>query len=80
MLKKTVQISYRRGTQQVSLTTQVSQQTIKNKIHILEFLPHDQVAEHKKTMKHLYMDADEDHIALLFCEKKSGLIKAKNNG
>ena len=36
-LEEAVQISYRRGGEEISVTTQVSKQTIKNKIHQLKF-------------------------------------------
>lgn len=37
MLKEAVQTSYRRGGEETSLTTDVKKQTVKNKIHGLEF-------------------------------------------
>ena len=37
MLKESVQTSYRRGGEETSLTTDVKKQTVKNKIHALEF-------------------------------------------
>ena len=37
MLKEAVQTSYRRGGEETSLTTDVKKQTVKNKIHALEF-------------------------------------------
>ena len=84
MLKEAVQTSYRRGGEQTSLAAQVSRQTVKNKIHALEFPADGYVTEKKKTVDCLYIDADEDHVALQFREKKGDLIKAengvKNNG
>ena len=57
---------------------------MKNKIRALKFPPNDQVPEKKKIVKYLYIDADEDHVALPFREKKGDLIKGehgrKNNG
>ena len=80
MLKEAVQTSYRRGGEQASLAAQVSRQTVKNKIHALEFPPDDSAPEQKKTVDYLYMDADEDHVALQFHEKKGDLTKAENGG
>ena len=84
MLEEAVQTSYQRGAQQVSLSTQVSRQTVKNKVHSLEFPPSSHIPEQKKTVDFLYIDADEDHVALQFREKKGDLTKAengvKNNG
>ena len=84
MLEEAVQTSYQRGAQQVSLGTQVSRQTVKNKIHALKFPPATQTSEPKKKVDWLYIDADEDHVALQFREKKGDLVKAengvKNNG
>lgn len=37
MLKEAVQTSYRRGGEETNLTTDVKKQTVKNKIHALEF-------------------------------------------
>lgn len=82
MLEEAVQTSYRRGGEEVSLTTQVSKQTVKNKIHQLEF-PKQEEAKKKKEVEYLYIDADEDHVSLQFHEKKGDLIrnekKRKNN-
>ena len=83
MLEEAVQTSYRRGGEAASLTAEVSKQTVKNKIHHLEF-PKDTVNDkHKKTVDYLYIDADEDHVSLQFRDRKGDLIKnekgQKNN-
>ena len=84
MLEEAVQTSYQRGGQQVGLATQVSRQTVKNKIHALNFPPDRHIPEHKKMVDYLYIDADEDHVALQFLKKKGDLTTAengvKNNG
>lgn len=69
MLEEAVQTSYRRGGEAASLTTDVSKQTVKNKIHQLKF-PSKEEPEQKKKVEYLYIDADEDHISLQFQEKK----------
>ena len=84
MLEEAVQTSYQRGGQQASLCTQVSRQTVKNKIHALEFPKASHTPEEKKNVDWLYIDADEDHVALQFQKNKGDLTKAengvKNNG
>lgn len=84
MLKEAIQNSYRRRAEQVSLQAEVSRRTVKNKIYALKFPPDNQVPKKKKTVKYLYIDADEAPIALQFREKKGDLTKAangiKNNG
>ena len=84
MLEEAVQTSYRRGGEQAGLTDGVSRQTVKNKIHSLDFPPDEHMPEQKKRVDYLYIDADEDHVALQFREKKGDLVKAengvKNNG
>lgn len=84
MLEEAVQTSYERGAKQASITTQVSRQTVKNKIHSLKFPFEQNTPEEKKKVDYLYIDADEDHVALQFQEKKGDLTKAqngvKNNG
>ena len=84
MLKEAVQTSYQQGAEHTSLTSKVSRQTVKNKIHQLKFPPDDRIPEQKKRVDYLYLDADEDHVALQFREKKGDITKAengiKNNG
>lgn len=84
MLKEAVQTSYRRGGEEVSLTTQVSKQTVKNKIHRLNFPKNEDQVTKKKKVDYLYIEADEDHVSLQFREKKGDLVeneyRRKNNG
>lgn len=77
MLKEAVQTSYQRAAQHVSLRTPVTRETVKNKIHALKFPPVPYKSETKKTVDWLYIDADEDHVALQFNEKKETLRKEK---
>lgn len=78
MLEEAVQTSYRRGGEEASLTTDVSKQTVKNKIHQLEF-PQMEEPEEKKKVDYLYIDADEDHVSLQFREKKGDLTENENH-
>lgn len=78
IFEEAVQTSYERGGQQASLTTQVSRQTVKNKIHSLRFPPEPDTPQRKRKVDYLYIDADEDHVALQFQKKRKDLTKAKN--
>ena len=77
MLKEAVQSSYRRGGEETSLTTDVNKQTVKNKIHALEFPRNEEKPEKKKEVEYLYIEADEDHVSLQFREKKGDLVEMK---
>jgi hypothetical protein len=78
LLKEAVQTSYRRGGEECSLTTEVSKQTVKNKIHQLEFPKNEELPAKKKEVEYLYIDADEDHVSLQFREEKGDLIENEN--
>lgn len=78
LLEEAVQTSYRRGGEEVSLMAEVSKQTVKNKLHQLQF-PEEEVPEEKKIVDYLYIDADEDHVSLQFREKK-GDLQTNENG
>ena len=79
MLKEAVQTSYRRGGEETSLTTDVKKQTVKNKIHALEFPKNTEEPEKKKEVEYLYIEADEDHASLQFREKKGDLKENENH-
>lgn len=79
MLEEAVQTSYRRGGEETSLTTQVSKQTVKNKIHRLNFPKNEDKLEKKKEVDYLYIEADEDHVSLQFREKKGDLTENENH-
>lgn len=79
MLKEAVQTSYRRGGEETSLTTDVKKQTVKNKIHELEFPRNEEKPEKKKEVEYLYIEADEDHASLQFREKKGDLKENENH-
>ena len=79
MLEEAVDSSYRKGGLRVSLTDKVSKQTVKNKIHKLNFIePEKQVKTTKKQVPYLYIDADEDHVSLQYLEKKGRSILEGN--
>ncbi len=78
LLAEAVQSSYRRGGEAVSLLTDVSKQTVKNKIHGLEF-PECSKPESKRTVKYLYIEADEDHVSLQYQDHKGDLQENENH-
>lgn len=64
LYKEAAQTSYRRAGEAVCLTEDtVSKQTVKDKVQALIF-PEDRYVGTKKCVDYLYIDADEDHIAL----------------
>ena len=78
LLEEAVQTSYRRGGEEVSLESEVSKQTVKNKIHQLEFPKNTEKPTEKKVVEYLYIDADEDHVSLQYRESKGDLKKDGN--
>ena len=74
MLEEAVQTSYRRGGEGCSLGAEVSKQTVKNHLHALKFPETYKKPERKKAVDYLYIDADEDHVALQFRKVKGDLI------
>ena len=78
LLEEAVQTSYRRGGEAVSLESEVSKQTVKNKIHQLEFPKNTEKPKEKKVVEYLYIDADEDHVSLQYKESKGDLKKNEN--
>lgn len=79
LLEEAVQTSYERAGKKASLMDEVSKQTVKNKLHELEFPMKQEKPVEKKTVDNLYIDADEDHVALQFKEKKGDLEIGENH-
>ena len=79
MLEEAVQTSYRRGGEESSLEAEVSKQTVKNKLHRLEFPKNEECPEKKKEVEYLYIDADEDHVSLQFRKQKGDLTENENH-
>lgn len=85
ILEEAVQTSYEKGGKYVSISEleTVSRETVKNKLHELKF-PKKENCQEKKEVEYLYIEADEDHIALQFREKKGDIVEneyhQKNNG
>lgn len=79
LLEEAVQTSYRRGGEETSLTAQVSKQTVKNKLHRLQFPKKLEEPVQKRIVDYIYIDADEDHASLQFREKKGDLTENENH-
>ena len=79
MLTEAVQTSYRKAGEETCLNEEwVSKQTVKNVVHSLEF-PKKEPPKEKKVVDYLYIDADEDHIALQF-QKEKGDLSVNDSG
>ena len=70
--------SYRKGGANASINgDSISKEAVMNKLHKLEFPVLK--AEEKKKVKTLYIDADEDHVALQYLEHKGDIRKPRIN-
>ena len=70
--------SYRKGGANASISGEtISKEAVMNKLHNLEFPALK--AEEKKKLKTLYIDADEDHVALQYLEHKGDIRKPRVN-
>lgn len=79
LLEEAVDTSYQKAGNRTSISTSVSRQTVKNKIHTLEFPQEPPITGKKKKVDFLYIDADEDHVALQFQNRKGDLKKNEWN-
>ena len=74
LLNEVADASYRKAGTECSIQSAVSKQTVKNKIYELDFDRAPRPCVHKKRqVKYLYIDADEDHVALQFRNAKGDL-------
>ena len=85
ILEEAVQTSYEKSGKAVSISREeVSRETVKNKLHALNFPKTETYPQEKKAVDYIYIEADEDHIALQFREKKGDITEnenhQKNNG
>lgn len=79
ILEEAVRSSYRKGGENAAITEDmVSKETVMAKIHALRF-PRAEAQPEKKALKYLYRDADEDHVALQYLEKKGDIKKTHTN-
>lgn len=85
ILEEAVQTSYEKSGKAVSISSEeVSRETVKNKLHALRFPKKENYPKEKKAVDYIYIEADEDHVALQFREKKGDITEnkhhQKNNG
>ena len=79
IFNEAVDSSYQKGGKRVSISeAEVSRETVMNKIHELNF-PKTHPLSEKKQLKYLYIDADEDHVALQYLAQKGDINKAGAN-
>ncbi len=79
MLEEAVDSTYKKGGANASISGSImSKETVMNKLHALEF-PKTLHKGEKKNVETLYIDADEDHVALQYFEKKGDIKKTRNN-
>ncbi|HEY5585653.1 MAG TPA: ISLre2 family transposase [Ruminiclostridium sp.] len=62
-INEAVDSSYRKGGEKASYVEGISKQAVMNKIHDLEIVQPSVLIEHKKELKILFIEADEDHVA-----------------
>ena len=80
ILEEAVESCYRKGGNNACIDDgYVTKQTVMNKIHALEFPEIISTVREKKKVKELYIDADEDHVALQYFEKKGDIKKPRRN-
>lgn len=84
VLSEVTESSYRKTGEETCINEDlVSKQTVLNILHSLEF-PKEKPAEEKKKVRVLYIDADEDHVALQYINRKGDVERSdgkyKNNG
>lgn len=72
MLEEAVQTSYKKAGEEMSALSGMTKQTVMNKLHSLEF-PRYRHEGQKKVVTNLYIDADEDHIALQYLSAKGDI-------
>ncbi len=82
ILEEALESSYRKGGEHASLTEQVSRQAVKELVHhtIIEM---PEKKKEKTKVRYLHIEADEDHVAAQFYQKKGDLERdgegRKNN-
>lgn len=76
--EEAVQTSYRRGGESVNESDSISKTAVKDMLHKTKFPEIIPEEPEKKKVDYLYIDADEDHYALQFQEKKGDLEVSEN--
>lgn len=78
ILQEASESSYRKGGANASIKGDcISKEAVMNKLHKLEFPALK--AEERKELKTIYIDADEDHVALQYLEQKGDIRKPRIN-
>ena len=78
ILQEASESSYKKGGANASINGEsISKEAVMNKLHKLEFPALK--TEEKKELKTLYIDADEDHVALQYLEHKGDIRKPRIN-
>ena len=84
LLEEAVQTSYRRAGEAACRPELLTRQAVMAYLHSLKFPPDLPHPGKKRVVDTLYLDADEDHVALQYQEKKGDLVTnethQKNNG
>ncbi len=76
VVDETIDSTYRKGGEAAGYLDEISKQAVMNKIHNLDIIEPELKIDKKRDAKLLYVEADEDHVAL---QKKvmKKIIKAK---
>ncbi len=78
IIEEAAESNYRKGGANASISgDSVSKESVMNILHKLDF-PKVK-ADEKKIVKNIYIDADEDHVALQYLEKKGDIKKPRVN-
>lgn len=81
LLEEAAQSSYRKAGYTASEADPVSGQTVMRHVHCLKCIRQTNGQDQeKRRVKQLYVEADEDHIALQFHEKKGDIKRFKGHG
>lgn len=81
LLEEAAQSSYRKAGYTASEQNPVSGQTVMRHVHCLKCIRQTNGQDQeKRRVKQLYVEADEDHIALQFHEKKGDIKRFKGHG
>ena len=79
ILKEAVQTNYRRSGAECSFLNTLSKEAVMKYLHSLKFPEHPRWPEKKRSVKTLFIEADEDHCKLQYQAKKGDLAKNENN-
>ena len=78
ILEEATESCYRKGGANASINGDcISKEAVMNKLHSLDFPTVK--ADEKKTLKSIYIDADEDHVSLQYLENKGDIKKPRIN-